>query len=294
MLTVFLALGAWRISRHGVLTRRMPAIETLGSATVLCVDKTGTLTENRMAVVDAMAPAAGRRGARADGGARSPASSSRSIRWSARSSTAEGDAGARACARPGRWSATTRSRASFSPCATPGARPRASARVAIKGAPETVLALCRLDGDAIRSADCRRSSARAAAGLRLLAVAEAGWDGARVARPIPASIRSRGWASSRSPIRCAPTCRQAIAQCRGAGMRVVMITGDYPGTALAIARAGGHRDRRRRAHRRGARGDGRRRARAGGAARQRLRAHPARAEAAAHHRATRPTARSSR
>ena len=50
VLTVFLALGAWRISRRGVLTRRAPAIETLGATTVLCVDKTGTLTENRMAV----------------------------------------------------------------------------------------------------------------------------------------------------------------------------------------------------------------------------------------------------
>src|SRR5688572_6761098 len=52
VLTVFLALGAWRISRHGVLTRRMPAIEMLGAATVLCVDKTGTLTGNRMSVVE--------------------------------------------------------------------------------------------------------------------------------------------------------------------------------------------------------------------------------------------------
>ncbi len=50
VLTVFLALGAWRISKHNVLTRRMPAIETLGATTVLCVDKTGTLTENRMRV----------------------------------------------------------------------------------------------------------------------------------------------------------------------------------------------------------------------------------------------------
>lgn len=49
-LTVFLAMGAWRISRSRVLTRRMPAIETLGSATVLCTDKTGTLTFNRMTV----------------------------------------------------------------------------------------------------------------------------------------------------------------------------------------------------------------------------------------------------
>lgn len=50
VLTVFLALGAWRISRQDVLTRRALAIETLGAATVLCVDKTGTLTENRMTV----------------------------------------------------------------------------------------------------------------------------------------------------------------------------------------------------------------------------------------------------
>ena len=56
VLTVFLALGAWRISRKKVLTRRMPAIETLGAATVLCVDKTGTLTENRMAVAEISAP----------------------------------------------------------------------------------------------------------------------------------------------------------------------------------------------------------------------------------------------
>ena len=50
ILTIFLALGAWRISQSRVLTRRMPAIETLGAATVLCVDKTGTLTLNQMTV----------------------------------------------------------------------------------------------------------------------------------------------------------------------------------------------------------------------------------------------------
>src|SRR5438132_12968474 len=50
VLTIFLALGAWRISRKRVLRRRVPAIEMLGAATVLCVDKTGTLTMNRMTV----------------------------------------------------------------------------------------------------------------------------------------------------------------------------------------------------------------------------------------------------
>ncbi|HET9160213.1 MAG TPA: HAD-IC family P-type ATPase, partial [Caulobacteraceae bacterium] len=50
VLAVFLALGAWRLARHRVLVRRSAVIETLGAATVLCVDKTGTLTENRMRV----------------------------------------------------------------------------------------------------------------------------------------------------------------------------------------------------------------------------------------------------
>ncbi len=50
ILTIFLAMGAWRISQNRVLTRRIPAVETLGAATALCVDKTGTLTMNRMSV----------------------------------------------------------------------------------------------------------------------------------------------------------------------------------------------------------------------------------------------------
>ena len=52
VLAVFMAMGAWRISKVRVLTRRAAAIEALGSATVLCTDKTGTLTENQMSVVE--------------------------------------------------------------------------------------------------------------------------------------------------------------------------------------------------------------------------------------------------
>ena len=64
VLTVFLVMGAWRISRARVLTRRVAAIETLGAATVLCTDKTGTLTQNRMTIVALQAGA--RRVARRD------------------------------------------------------------------------------------------------------------------------------------------------------------------------------------------------------------------------------------
>lgn len=56
VLTVFMAMGAWRISKARVLTRRAAAIETLGSATVLCTDKTGTLTENRMTIAEMRIP----------------------------------------------------------------------------------------------------------------------------------------------------------------------------------------------------------------------------------------------
>src|SRR5512137_355563 len=56
VLTIFMAMGAWRISRSRVLTRRLPAVEALGAATVLCTDKTGTLTENRMQVARLWAP----------------------------------------------------------------------------------------------------------------------------------------------------------------------------------------------------------------------------------------------
>jgi Ca2+-transporting ATPase len=57
VLTVIPALGAWRLSKQQVLTRRIAAIETLGATSVLCVDKTGTLTENRMTVAELYAPA---------------------------------------------------------------------------------------------------------------------------------------------------------------------------------------------------------------------------------------------
>ena len=96
VLTVFLALGAWRISRSNVLTRRMPAVETLGAATVLCVDKTGTLTQNQMTLRKLATRRRRRRprGARAASSPRScttcsrtrswRASATRSTRWSAR------------------------------------------------------------------------------------------------------------------------------------------------------------------------------------------------------------------
>jgi len=234
VLTVFLALGAWRISRHGVLTRRMPAIETLGSATVLCVDKTGTLTENRMAVVDTIAP--GEDTARTLTAAAlacelEPFDPMERAILSAAGERADGIRRAWALDRDYPMSGE------FLAVCHAWSSPAGERRVAIKGAPETVLALCRLDGTAIRSAmdQVERASER---GLRLLAVAEAQWDRPRWAEdPREYPFTWLGFVALADPLRAGVP--EAIALCRSAGVRVVMITGDYPGTALAIARQAG-------------------------------------------------------
>jgi len=234
VLTVFLALGAWRISQKGVLTRRMPAIETLGAATVLCVDKTGTLTENRMAVVETIA---------ANGDA------ARVIETAALACEPEpfdsmeraivDAAGPGAQALRGAW--TLERDYPLTPdflavCHAWRAK-SGERRIAVKGAPETVLALCGASDAtaAAAMAEVERASAR---GLRLLGVAEAGWPGVDLPDdPRRYPFRWLGFVALADPLRAQVP--DAIAQCRAAGIRVVMITGDYPGTALAIAREAG-------------------------------------------------------
>jgi P-type Ca2+ transporter type 2C len=223
VLTVFLALGAWRISRHGVLTRRMAAIEMLGAATVLCVDKTGTLTENRMRVVDtpqavvnvaalacevdlfdpmekAIVEAAGAEAAAVRGG------------WRLERDYPFGD--------------------NFLAMCHAWRSPQGMLRVAIKGAPETVLSLCgRMDA----MAEVERA---AESGLRLLAVAKCDdWQGEPPEEPRRYAFRFAGFVRLADPLRASVP--DAVAQCRRAGIRVVMITGDFPGTALNIARQAG-------------------------------------------------------
>ena len=218
VLTVFLALGAWRISRHGVLTRRMPAIETLGAATVLCVDKTGTLTENRMTVVDT--PAAVIDAAALACEADPVDAMDRAIVASA----GEGILHLRS-----QWRLERRYPLSdrFLAVAQVWRAPQGERRVAIKGAPEFVLALC---GGLERLAEVERAARE---GRRLLAVAEAPWDGAPLDDPAGYPWRWAGFVALADPLRASVPA--AVAQCRGAGLRVVMITGDFPGTALRIA-----------------------------------------------------------
>jgi Ca2+-transporting ATPase len=250
VLTVFLALGAWRISQHGVLTRRAPAIETLGSTTVLCVDKTGTLTQNRMEVRRLWAP-----GKEFDLQAADGTGLPELVELSVLASEREPfDPMERAYHRHaqerapavveklGEW--TLAHSYPLSPTQLSVAhiwQPHGSEGyvVAAKGAPEAIADLCALDS-AQRAAIRMQVAGMAGDGLRVLAVARG-----MLSRTHP---NTSSWPSTQSelqlqfvgltgladPIR--PTVRAALAECYAAGIRTVMITGDYPVTAAAIAR----------------------------------------------------------
>jgi P-type Ca2+ transporter type 2C len=253
VLTVFLALGAWRISRRRVLTRRMPAIETLGSATVLCVDKTGTLTQNLMAVHTLVADGAAFRVPEEPDGSPLPETFHRLLEFGILASEVEPfdpmEKAMRALGR--RYLAHTEhlhddwelvheyplTRETRAVSHVWRSRRGADYVVAAKGAPEAIADLCHLSGTEV-TALAQQVERLSAHGLRVLGVAATRFTG-EAWPPIQHDFdfRSLGLVALADPLR--PTVPAAIAECKAAGIRVVMITGDYPGTALAIARQAG-------------------------------------------------------
>jgi len=240
VLTIFLALGAWRIARHGVLTRKLPAIEMLGSATVLCCDKTGTLTENRMRVAEAWTGESWRQAA-AFGPREAPLLSTAALACEPEPfdpmERAILDAAALGSSHAG-WELVHRypMREGFLAVCHAWRDPGGTMTLAMKGAAETVLPLCDLSEDE-RKAVAHAQSDAAARGLRLLAVAHCLEQGEP--REDPAAYRWKllGLVALADPVRA--TVPAAVAMCRAAGIRVVMITGDHPLTALAIAAQAG-------------------------------------------------------
>lgn len=249
VLTIFLTLGAWRMARHRVLARRGAAIETLGAVTVLCVDKTGTLTVNRMAIHRVVTSASHDID---PNGLVLPELAHEAIEF-----------GLLACPRQttDAMDRAFRDLAERTLGATEHVHPRwdwvreyplspellavthvwrdggKNVVVATKGAPEAVIDLCHLDTNAAalwRS----RVDAMARDGLRVLGIARATHaDAAIPTNPHDYAFDMVGLVGLADPLR--DDIAKTIATCRSAGVRIVMITGDHPVTARAIARSAG-------------------------------------------------------
>ncbi|MEZ4364119.1 MAG: cation-translocating P-type ATPase [Kofleriaceae bacterium] len=262
ILTIFLALGAWRLSRSAVLTRRMPAVETLGAATVLCVDKTGTLTQNQM-TVRALVAGNERRdlSAAPEPEARElPAPLLALLEHAVLASKRDAfDPMDRALHRASAglaqrtellhptWTVARAYPLSPSLLAVSQVWRRgeddaevdvdAELAIASKGAPEAIAALCRLT-DVRRAALLRDVEQLASQGLRVLAVARGTVAPAALPeRHRDLELELLGLVGFEDPLR--PAVPSAVAECRTAGVRVVMITGDSPVTAQSIARQAG-------------------------------------------------------
>lgn len=250
VLTIFLALGAWRISQKRVLTRRIPAIETLGAATVLCTDKTGTLTQNRMSIARLVMASGETFNAEDSTQRQLPDSFHTLLEYGILASKVDPfdpmekaltDLGARFLARTEHlhddWTVVQEYPLSSKLLAISQVWRTSSGGdlvVAAKGAPEAIADLCHL-APARREQVAFEVARLAAQGLRVLGVAR----GATHEADIPSAQHDfdfmfLGLIGLADPIR--PTVPAAIEECRTAGVRVVMITGDYPATAQNIAR----------------------------------------------------------
>lgn len=248
VLTIFMAMGAWRLSQNDVLTRRMPAIETLGSATVLCVDKTGTLTMNKMTV--RKLAAGGNSYNVPAGGLREPLPEGfhELVEYSVLACEADpfdpmeraildlGDSALKGTEHlHDDWQFQREYPLSRQLLALSHAWQMHSGdgSVAAKGAPEAILDLCHMPEEQ-RGVIMQQVLDMAEDGLRVLGVARAPSDSAHLPdNQHDFDFTFVGLVGLADPIR--PTVPDAVLQCRRAGVRVVMITGDYPGTAQSIA-----------------------------------------------------------
>ncbi|MGQ9788331.1 MAG: cation-translocating P-type ATPase [Candidatus Hadarchaeaceae archaeon] len=247
VLTVFLALGAWRISKKRVLTRRVAALETLGAATVLCIDKTGTLTQNRMTlnrmfvdgesyVVDENRPLPEKfhellefavLACRKD--AVDPverAISQLSERKIANTDHVHGN-----------WTLVREyllSRELLAMSQVWSSPDGEEYVIAAKGAPEAIADLCHLSEGRLGEI-LKNVAMMADDGLRVIGVAKAYFK--KINLPVEQHdfrFEFIGLLGFEDPPR--REVREAIKECYSAGIRVVMITGDYQGTALHVAR----------------------------------------------------------
>ncbi len=237
VLTVFMVMGAWRISKAHVLTRKASAIETLGSATVLCTDKTGTLTQNRMKVVFLKSGI----DEWCEGESQVTPHVMTLFQAGIRASKAESyDPMDLAFFQHPLASGIARETPYFHYALQSKLlmmaqvfKEEGRSKIFAKGAPETIAQACRFTPAQTENLhqDVKNLAER---GMRVLAVAQAEGEG-----PVLPDNADEfeywflGLVGFADPLR--ENVPEAVAQCRAAGIRVIMITGDYPVTARVIA-----------------------------------------------------------
>ncbi len=248
VLTIFLALGAWRISQHHVLTRRVPAVEMLGAATVLCTDKTGTLTQNRMTVTHLIAE---NNLLEINLQQRSlPDDFHGLVEFSLLATPVDPfdpmekaikELGGRTLINTehlhNTWKLIREYPLSENLLAMSHVWRSTDDKafvIAAKGSPEAIADLCHFSEEQ-KNALGVQINTMANQGLRVLGVAKAEF----VSNDLPNEqhdfeFKFIGLLGMADPIR--PEVPSAISECYAAGIRVIMITGDYPGTASSIAR----------------------------------------------------------
>ena len=241
VLTIFLTLGAWRLAKNNILTRRSHTIETLGSANVLCVDKTGTLTENQMQISSIYDANQILHTNVFDG-------ASEVVKYGVLASQKNPfDPMEEAFILAGREVFNDIENIykkqkivkefpveddclSVAQVWSDGSQ---ITSIALKGAPEAVFELCNLDEDTIKILEAQVKEL-ASQGLRLLAVASGVPTKDMPVKRQDIKFKFLGLVGLIDPIR--KEVIPAIKTCHEAGVRVVMLTGDYPETALRIAK----------------------------------------------------------
>jgi len=262
VLTIFLALGAWRISEKKVLTRRSQAIQAIGSATVLCVDKTGTLTMNEMSVTSIFTDGKYhdmKLYMESDGaGSEKPLPEDLHgiIEFSILASQRDPfDPMERSLKEFGKatlaktehlhddWNLIREYPLSSDLMAMSHVWKSPDGHdyiIAAKGAPEAVADLCHLD--AVQTERLSQNiGSMAGEGLRIIGVAKAAFrETGLPQKQHDFTFEFLGLVGFMDPVR--PGVAEAIKECYSAGIRVVMITGDYKGTAQKIGEKIGLKD----------------------------------------------------